>query len=50
MTVQFERSQFSATEQSEILEVTVVLSGGTVSFPFTVTVTPSSGTASGLIL
>lgn len=50
VTIQFEQSQFSGTEQSQSLTATVVLSGGTVSFPFAVTVTPTSGTATGLIL
>ena len=50
VTIQFQEPQFSGTEQSESLAATVVLSGGTVSFPFAVTVTPSSGTATGLIL
>jgi len=46
--VQFQRGQFTGTEESRSLEATVVLSGGTVSFPFAVTVTSSSGTATGL--
>lgn len=50
VAVQFQQSQFSGTEQSRFIEATVVLSGGTVSFPFAVTVTPSSGTATGLSL
>ena len=50
VTIQFQQPQFTGTEDSRVLEATVVLSGGTVSFPFAVTVTPSSGTATGLTL
>ena len=50
MTIQFQQPQFTATEESRVLEATVVLSGGTVSFPFAVTVTPSSGTATGVTI
>ena len=50
VTIRFQQPQFSGTEQAQSLAATVVLSGGTVSSPFSVTVTPSSGTATGLIL
>lgn len=50
VTIQFQQPQFTGTEQSRLLGATVVLSGGTVSFPFAVTVTPSSGTATGVKL
>lgn len=49
MTVQFQQREYTGTEQSRSLEVTVELLGGTVSFPFAVTVMPSSRTATGLI-
>ena len=50
VTVQFQQPQFTGTEESQVLIATVVLSGGTVSFPFAVTVTSSSRTAIGLTL
>ena len=50
VTVEFQQPQFTGTEESQVLIATVVLFGGTVSFPFAVTVTSSSRTAIGLAL